>query len=119
MLCTILEELGHTQAATLETNIANTTVKQLRSKAIDMHFYWREWGQGELYYFGEPAVITMLAISPIIVLDSCKVVTYLKNLHVIISVCSEDVLADVTEHQRHPLQHHLTHYQQIEIWLSP
>jgi hypothetical protein len=47
MLRTILEELGHPQAATpIQTDnmcasgIANDTVKQRRSKAIDMRFYW-------------------------------------------------------------------------------
>jgi len=44
---TALEELGHAQPATpLQTDnstasgIANDMVKQKRSKAIDMHFYW-------------------------------------------------------------------------------
>jgi hypothetical protein len=43
----VLEEMGHPQAATpIQTDnacaagIANETVKQRRSKAIDMHFYW-------------------------------------------------------------------------------
>jgi hypothetical protein len=47
MLRTILEELGHPQAATpipidnmCTSGIANDTVKQRRSKAIDMRFYW-------------------------------------------------------------------------------
>jgi hypothetical protein len=47
MLRTTLEELGYKQAATpLQTDnacaagIANDTVKQRRSKAIDMRFYW-------------------------------------------------------------------------------
>jgi hypothetical protein len=47
MLRVILEELGHPQGATpLQTDnscasgIANDTVKQRRSKAIDMRFYW-------------------------------------------------------------------------------
>jgi hypothetical protein len=42
-----LEEMGHPQAATpIQTDnacaagIVNETVKQRRSKAIDMHFYW-------------------------------------------------------------------------------
>jgi hypothetical protein len=46
-LRTTLEELGHAQPATpIQTDnstaagIANDTVKQKRSKAIDMHFYW-------------------------------------------------------------------------------
>jgi hypothetical protein len=47
MLRIVLEELGHPQAATpLQTDnscasgIANDTVKQRRSKAINMRFYW-------------------------------------------------------------------------------
>ena len=47
MLRTILEDLGHPQAATpIQTDnacaagIVNNTVKQRRSKAIDMRFYW-------------------------------------------------------------------------------
>jgi hypothetical protein len=44
---TTLDEMGHPQPATpMETDnstacgIMNRTVKQVRSKAIDMHFYW-------------------------------------------------------------------------------
>jgi hypothetical protein len=44
---TTLEEMGHTQPATpvvtnnsTATGIANSTVKQRRSKAIDMRYYW-------------------------------------------------------------------------------
>jgi hypothetical protein len=47
VLCTTLAELGHPQpATTIQTDnecamgIANDTVKQKRSKAIDMRFYW-------------------------------------------------------------------------------
>ena len=47
MIRTVLEEMGHPQAATpIQTDnacaagIVNDTVKQRRSKAIDMRFYW-------------------------------------------------------------------------------
>ena len=47
MLRTVLEEMGHPQGATpIQTDntcaagIVNATVKQRRSKAIDMRFYW-------------------------------------------------------------------------------
>jgi len=50
-LCITLEELGHPQPATpLQTDnstasgIANDTLKQKQSKAIDMQFYWiQDW----------------------------------------------------------------------------
>jgi hypothetical protein len=47
VICTTLAEMGHPQPATpIETDnstacgIMNRTVKQVRSKAIDMRFYW-------------------------------------------------------------------------------
>ena len=51
MLRTILKEIGHPQATTpIQTDIAcaagiiNNTVKQCRSKAINIHFYWiKDW----------------------------------------------------------------------------
>ena len=46
-LCTTLEELGHPQPTMLvlvdnstAVGLANDTVTQQRSRAIDMHFYW-------------------------------------------------------------------------------
>ena len=46
-ICTALEEMGHPQPPTpmqvnntTEVGFANSTIKQKRSKAIDMQFYW-------------------------------------------------------------------------------
>ena len=58
---TILEELGHLQPPTpLQTDnytamhLSNKTLKQKRSKAIDMMFYWLQdrVKQGQFYIFG-------------------------------------------------------------------
>jgi len=60
---TALDELGHLQPATpLQTDnstacgIINDTVKQKRSKAIDMRFYWirDHTCQGQFYIFWRP-----------------------------------------------------------------
>jgi len=62
-ICTALDELGHPQLATpLQTDnstacgIINDTVKQKRSKAIDMQFYWirDRTCQGQFYIFWRP-----------------------------------------------------------------
>ena len=62
---TALEELGHPQPATpLQTDnstasgIANDTIKQKRSKAIDMRFYWirDRVRQGQFHIFWRPGI---------------------------------------------------------------
>jgi len=62
-ICIALAEMGHPQLATLlQTNnstassITNDTVKQKRSKAIDMQFYWlRDWVcQGQFHIMWQP-----------------------------------------------------------------
>jgi hypothetical protein len=47
VLCTTLEKLGHPQPPTpletdniIATGYSNGTIKQKRTKAMDMHFYW-------------------------------------------------------------------------------
>jgi hypothetical protein len=90
MLQTILEELGHPQAATpIQTDnvcasgIANNTVKQRRSKAMDMRFYWVKIvsRKESLWFTGEKEVKMMPIISQSIILraiiascvpDSCS-----------------------------------------------
>ena len=64
-ICMALDELGHPQPATpLQTDnntasgIVNDTVKQRRSKAVDMRFYWicdRLW-QGQFHIFWWPGI---------------------------------------------------------------
>jgi len=62
-ICTALEELGHPPPATpLQTDnntasrILNDTVKQKRSKAVDMRFYWLRdrKRQGQFHIFWQP-----------------------------------------------------------------
>ena len=62
-ICTTLEELGHTQPPTpLQTNnttaigISSNNIKQKRSKAMGMRFYWiqdRVW-QGQFHIYWKP-----------------------------------------------------------------
>jgi hypothetical protein len=65
---TTLEELGHPQQATpIRTDnstacgIANKTVKQRRSKAIDMRFYWLQdrVKQGQFYIYWAPGAVNL------------------------------------------------------------
>lgn len=61
----MLQELGHAQPPTpvqtdnsTAASLANNTLKQNRSKAIDMRFYWLQdrVKQGQFYIFGHQQV---------------------------------------------------------------
>jgi hypothetical protein len=103
MLRVILEELGHPQGATpLQTDnscasgIANDTVKQRRSKAIDMRFYWikdrvrkgeflvfwRAGSKNDADYFTKhhlPSHTTLPSIICPVITVLCAAGTYLKT----------------------------------------
>ena len=67
-LRTCLEELGHSQPPTpiqvdntTAAAFANKTLKQKRSKAIDMRFYWLQDRclQGQFHIFGSPGAVNL------------------------------------------------------------
>ena len=67
-ICTLLRELGHPQPATpiqvdnsTANGFANNIIKQKRSKAIDMRFYWirDRTSQGQFLIYWQPGITNM------------------------------------------------------------
>jgi hypothetical protein len=67
-LCVTLEELGHTQPTTpiqldnsMAASFAKTELKQRRSRAIDMRFYWIQdrVEQGQFHIYWAPANLNL------------------------------------------------------------
>ena len=65
---TLLRELGHPQPATpiqvdnsTSDGFANDTIKQKRSKAIDMRFYWirNRTSQGQFLIYWQPGITNL------------------------------------------------------------